>query len=163
MRRLIGIYRIVGATLIAFSGAAAVGVLNGAARSALVQAEAAVALARYLRSQIECFMLPLTKALERCPREIYDALGYFAEQPPQSLRLLADNGYITDKDIKKILISLGDSLGLGYREQQISLCDHAIGLLETRRQTLAAQLPSKQRLNASLCLSGALAAVILFM
>ena len=157
------IYRILGAALIALSGAQTVILLNESAIKAVRSTEAAVLLLRELRSDIECFMLPVSRALERCSQELYHKLGYASESPPRTFSELVERGNISDTETKRILSRLGDSLGLGYRDEQLSLCDGAIAQLEERRRQLSDQLPAKRRLNASLCMSGALAAVILLL
>lgn len=149
--------------LIALSGAQTVRLLNASANSALSCTEASLRLLRELRSDIECFMLPVSRSLERCPWELYHSLGYMADSKPSTLSELIELGGICDDETKKILTRLGEGLGLGYKDEQLNLCDRAISQLEERRGQLAAQLPAKRKLNTSLCLSGALAAVILLL
>ena len=108
-------------------------------------------------------MLPVSRALERCSGEIYDKLGYAGERLPRTLGELVEQSNISDPETKRILTRLGETLGLGYKDEQLSLCDSAITQLEERRRVLSEQLPAKRRLNASLCLSGALAVVILLL
>lgn len=133
--------------------------LNTGARLALSQTEAVISLIRHLRSEIECFSMPLPRALCRCPREILSACGYREERAPDSVGELLP--YISDGTVRGQLSRFCEEIGKGYREEQLALCDYYVAVLEDRRASLASQLPSRRRMNSALCMSGALALVIL--
>ena len=68
---------------------------------------------------------------------------------------------IKDMATKKILSDFCSDFGTGYLEEQLKRCDVCIVSLEQRRNELSSELPSKQKLYATLCISGALALIIL--
>lgn len=154
-------YRIAGAVIVAISGVAGAYILNSSAKGALIQAEAFISLLRSLRSDIECFAMPIPKALLRCPAELYRRCGYQSDVPPNSIEQLIDGCRILDPELRRRLEGFCRSVGRGYREEQLALFDYCLGQLEERRRVLCDQLPSKRKMNSALCLSGALAIVIL--
>ncbi len=103
--------------------------------------------------------MPLPRALARCPKETLKACGYNAEKPPESIRELLL--YVSDGATREQLCRFGEELGRGYTEEQLALCDYYTEMLEDRRRQLAEQLPVRRKMYSALCMSGALAVVIL--
>lgn len=161
MRRLIAIYRIIGAAMLAVSGIAGAYLLNASAKRGLEQTEALIAWLRFMRSEIECFAMPLPRALERCPRELYARCGYHLQTPPSGVAEFISACELADAETGRQLERFAEDIGKGYRDEQLTLCDYYLELLEARRQELCGQLPTRKKLNGALCLSGALALVIL--
>ena len=135
--------------------------LNRADSAALEGTEGLIALVRHIRAQIECFSIPVPDILARCPAEIYESCGYDGESPPASASELAERCHISDKEAGKYIERFFAEIGKGYRQDQLALCDYTVQLLEQRRRALAEQLPIKKKRNGALCMSGALAVVIL--
>lgn len=154
-------YRIAGAVIVALSGAAGAYILNASARTALVQTEAFISLLRSLRSDIECFAMPIPKALARCSKELYRSCGYLSDVPPSGIDALLSGCKISDAELRRLLESFSGDVGRGYRDGQLALFDYCLSQLEARRKRLCEGLPAKRRMNSALCLSGALAIVIL--
>jgi hypothetical protein len=153
--------KIVGAIIIAVSGIVGSYVLNSAARHTLEQIEGFLSLVRHLRNEIECFCMPLPSALARCPREVLVRCGYTASDVPKSVRELVDGCVVSDGETQKAMLSFASSIGKGYRDEQLGLCDYCIELIEARRQIACEQLPSRIKRNSAVCMCGALAVVIL--
>lgn len=145
--------------MIALSGAGAAYMLNKSARISVTRTESAISLIRFLRSEIECFAMPLPRALERCPRDILRGCGYTGEKPPRSLWEIAECQ--SDSVTKAQLSRFCDEIGKGYRDEQMVLCDYYLAVLEDRRQQLSDQLPARRKMNSALCMSSALGLVIL--
>ena len=76
--------RILGAVAVIVSGAYVAHMLNESAKRRLKQTEAFISLVRFIRSQRECFAMPLTLTLVRCPRDILKRCGYSLSEPPPS-------------------------------------------------------------------------------
>ncbi len=153
--------KVIGAIIIALSGIVGSFTLNRAARRSLEQTEGFITLIKRLRSDIDCFSLPLPTALERCPAEVYIKCGYFLGQTPRSVRALIEACSVSDAESFRIMKAFAGSIGRGYREEQLAICDYYADLLEERRQRLYEQLPTRTKRNSALCLCGALAVVIL--
>ena len=153
--------RIAGAVLVAFSGVMTAYVFNSGARGTLRRTEAFIGLVRFMRSQIECFVLPLPTILERCPKDTLRSCGYSSDVPPRSLGELLDGCEEVDDEVMREMRRLASELGRGYRAQQLALCDYTLSLLEARRAAASGQLPVKIKVNSALALASAAAVVIL--
>ena len=147
--------------MIAFSGAFAAYSLNKWAKDTLRQTEHLISLVRFLRAQIECFSMSVPKALERAPDEILSGCGFSGEERPKSIGELIDGCRITDEAVIRDMRRFSDDIGKGYREEQLTLCDYCLSLLEAERARIAGQLPLKIKVNSALSLAGAAAVVIL--
>ena len=155
------ILRIIGALMIAFSGAFAAYFLNRDAKETLSQTECFISLVRFLRAQIECFSMSVPKALDRVPDEMFSGCGFSGEERPQSMGEFLDGCRVTDDAVMRDMRRLAEDLGKGYREEQLTLCDYCLSLLEGQRARIAGQLPLKIKVNSVLSLAGAAAVVIL--
>lgn len=153
--------RMIGAVAVVVSGIYAAYLFNSGTRQILKQTESFISLLRFLRSQIECFALPLPQALGRCPTEILQGCGYYGNEVPISGKQFISECYISDDHVRRDVERFFSEAGKGYREEQLNLCDYCISLLEERRVSLASQLPMKIKVNSALSIAGAVAVVIL--
>ena len=81
--------------------------------------------------------------------------------PPRSFEALLTFCAIRDGETEQLIRSFAEEFGKSYREEQSRGCDYYFSLLDARREGLVSQLPAKKRINSALCVSGALALVIL--
>ena len=144
--------------ILSFSGIAAAYTLNQAAKRGLSQTESFIALVRYLRSEIECFSMPLPRAMARCPQELLEGCGCTREV--SDLRELLRVCSVYDARAFKLVSRFCDEVGRGYRDEQLALCDYYITLLDEYRAELTVALPERRKRNGALCVAGALALVI---
>lgn len=154
-------YRIFGALIMVISGVCGAYMLNGKASGTLRQTDAFIAFLRYVKLQIDCFSLPLGDILSRCDAELLCECGFRGAQTPRDIRELVSQCGIYDTETARILENFSEVFGKSYREEQLRQCDYYISLLEGRREKLSAELPVRKKLNSTLCISGALAVVIL--
>lgn len=152
------ILRIFGAVILSLSGIAAAYALNSTAQRGLSQAEAFISFLRFLRSEIECFSMPLSRAMARCPSDILTECG--CEEQIHGLRGFLQCCAVYDSETVELMLRFCDDVGKGYRDEQLLLCDYYISLLDERRRYLFEALPSRKKRNSALCLAGALALVI---
>ena len=136
--------------------------LNRSEGERLEQTEGLIALIKFLRTQIDCFSMPVGEALSRCPREILDRCVGGGVSPSGAEELL-ESLRTYDRQTRGIMEQLCRQIGRGYRAEQLALCDGICEQLEQRREALAQQLPLKKKRNSTLCVSGALVLVILFL
>ena len=153
------ILRVLGAVIIAISGFGAAYVLNVGVREGITEVQSVISLIRFLRSEIECFSMPVPRALSRCPKEILVGCGYTDSCPPASIYSLTE--HLSNGAVQTQLVRFCEEIGKGYREEQLSLCDYYISVFEEQRRELAQQLPMRKKVNLTLCISSALAVVIL--
>ena len=155
------IFKIVGALLLGLGGASCAYLSCQQASYALRQAEGWLSLVRFVRTQVDCFSLPLPQILQRIDPSCLRACGYRGEEVPRSLSALLSSCEICDREVGRIAERFAGDFGKGYREEQLRSCDLYCELLSERRDALAEQLPAKKRVSSTLWISGALATVIL--
>ena len=114
----------------------------------------------YIRGQIDCYLMPLDDILSGGDRALLEACmspSNAADLPA----ILASCEIYLDGDAKRTLDSFVREIGAGYREEQIKRCDYFISSLRAQRERIAAALPLRARLCATLCICLALATAIL--
>lgn len=153
--------KILGAIIIISCGFSFAYLLNGKARARLAQLEGFIALVRYLRTQIDCFSMPIPSALSRCPKGVLERCGVRCSENFKTVRALLDECDIATEELGELMYGFVSDVGRGYRQEQLALCDRTLERLEEHREALAARLPAKQKLNGTLCVCSSLAVVIL--
>lgn len=164
MRRLIVIIntvKIIGAALVVLGGAASAYILNSRAKSALMHVEGTISLLRYVKTQVDCYSMPIDKILSGCNVEMFSECGYSGTQKPQSLEELLSGCTSLEPVIYKTMRGFADEFGKSYRAEQVKLCDRYIDELSSFRADLSERLPVRRKLNSTLCLSGSAAIIIL--
>lgn len=156
-------YKVAGALLLAACGILMTLVLNRRADRALSQLDGWIALLRYVRAQVDCFSLPMAEILSRGDEALLRSCGYEGGAPPRSFDDLLSACPIRDEETRRILWGFADAFGRGYREEQLKRCDYDCALLCGRREALAAKLPERKRLNATLCVCGVLMLALLLL
>ena len=114
----------------------------------------------YIRGQIDCYLLPIGDILSGGDRALFEACmspSNAADLPA----MLEASGIYLDGDAKHTLESFVREIGSGYREEQLKRCDFFIASLRTQRERIAAALPMRVRLCATLCICLSLATAIL--
>lgn len=157
------LYKLAGAILLTVSGALGAHWLNRSATEALRQTEGVLQLLRFVRTQVECFSLPIPQILARCDRALLRRCGYDRSIAPNTWEELLDACREWDGVSIKLMREFAEAFGQGYREEQCQSCDYFLARIEARRAELQAQLADRKKRNTALCLSGALAAVIVFL
>lgn len=156
-------FKITGACLLVGSGIMLSRSLNRHAELSLQRAEAWATLLGTIKNEIECFSLPIADILLRIDRELFLSCGYMGDTPPKTLRALADGTKWADKETRRSIYRFISEFGRSYRDEQVGRCAYYQALVEERKKALMSALPSKRRLNSTLCLSGSLCLLILFM
>ena len=154
-------FKIAGALMLAGSGIGGAYWLNRSASVTLGQVECWLTLLRYVRMQVDCFALPVSEILGRCDAALLRGCGYTADEPPEDFGQMLARCSIRDGESAALLRSFSEEFGKSYREEQSRGCEYYFSLLNGRRETLAARMPTQRRIRSALCISGALALVIL--
>ena len=156
-----GFYKLVGAVLLALSGVAGAVWMNRRSSMGLRQADGFLALLRYVRNQVECFALPVSEILRRCDPRVLSECGYASESVPRRMEELVEACRVEDRETVAYMARFSAEFGRCYRDEQVQSCEYYCSLLLSRRNALAGELPGKKKLHSTLCVSGALAMVIL--
>ena len=154
--------RIAGVFLLVGSGIFGARFMNRSAAERLWQVEAWLSLLRYTRMQVDCFALPMSEILRRADADVLRACGYEEKLCPESFEALWSGCVIRDGECAEWMRCFSLEFGKGYREEQRRGCEYYEALLEQKREALSADLPMRKKVHSALWVSGALAAVILF-
>ena len=114
----------------------------------------------YIRGQIDCYLTPIGDILSGGDRALFEACmspSNTADLPA----ILGSSEIYLDGDARRTLESFVREIGAGYREEQLKRCDFFISSLRSQRERIAAALPLRVRLCATLCVCIALATAIL--
>ncbi len=114
----------------------------------------------YIRGQIDCYLMPLDDILSGGDRALFEAC-MSPENAADLPAILEASQIYLDGDAKRTLESFVREIGAGYREEQLKRCDYFIASLRAQREKIAAALPMRTRLCATLCVCIALATAIL--
>ena len=104
--------------------------------------------------------MPLDDILSGGDRALFEACMSPRNAADLPAILEASQIYL-DGDAKRTLESFVREIGAGYREEQLKRCDYFIASLRAQRERIAAELPLRMRLCATLCVCIALATAIL--
>ena len=156
-------YKLIGILLLAVSGTVGAYLLNRTATDALRRAEGWLTLVRTVGTQVECFALPARDILRGLDPELLRRCGYEGEGVPESLWELAGRCELRDEETERLVRGFCKEFGTVYRAEQVQSCAYYAAGLRDRRQALAAALPNRKKMNSTLCVSAALALVILLL
>ena len=158
---IIGVAKLIGAALVVTGGIAAAYILNSRAKRMLGVTEGMILLLRYIKTQVGCYSMPIEKILSGYDNELFSECGYAGEEKPKSLDALILGCPALEGRALQIMTEFSRSFGKNYRAEQVKLCESSIDELAGLRAELSEKLPMRRKLNSTLCLSGAMAIVIL--
>ncbi len=156
-------YTAAGAILILLAGLEGARRLCKSAEKEVAGVDAYLSLLRYVRTQIDCYALPIGEIFKRCSDELLFLCGWRQKEAPSSFDELIASARIADKEAKNIIFEFCSDFGRNYREEQLKRCDWSINALEKCRERLAGEVPNKKKLNLTLCLSASAALIILLL
>ncbi len=126
--------------------------INSYQSKKLTQADAFITLINHIKLNIDCYALPIPSILQSCDRGLICDCG--GENAPTSGIREFINGceICMDANIYTMLTSFADSLGKGYRESEIKLCDMCINELSMYKSGLSEKLGKSKKLCTTICL-----------
>lgn len=156
-------YKLLGVLCVGSCGVFSVMRLNRKEDGILSSANAFCRFLEYMKNQIDCFSLPISEIFARADVELLRLCGYEKEKPPKDINEFIGACGGVDKEIKKIMEELSLEFGKSYRDEEVKRCKYYLCRLEERRNALNEQHSVKKKLNLTLCISGCLAVIILFL
>ena len=155
------LYKALGAIVIFACGIETARRLNARLTGENERTEKYILLLRYIKAQIGCFALPIGEILARAEASLLAGCGWRRESAPTSLEQMLAEAGLGDRTSQGILLEFCKDFGRSYLDEQIRRCDHYITLLEERQVSVGKDIPRRKKLNSTLCISGALALIIL--
>lgn len=152
--------KFIGCLLILAAGSGAAVLSIRTERRRLEVLDAWIDLIAYVRSRIDCFLMPQDAILASCDRGLILRCGGTFPCTDFSALARAAVKYLTPESRRQIG-AFADGIGSGYREEQVRACDYYIDALREIRKKQAEALPARIRVRVALCLTAALGAAIL--
>ncbi len=123
--------------------------------------DAWLVLLRYLRTQIDCYLLPIAQILEKAPQDFFLPLRGGARAESMEALLECSLPYL-DAESAALLREFASEVGGSYREEQLKRCDHYLSCLEAQKERLSGELPKRTKLYHALfsCLSMGIAILL---
>ena len=156
-------YTVAGAIVLLTAGLEGARRLCKMAEDDIFGVDAYLSFLRYVRTQIDCYALPIGEIFERCSKELLYSCGWRQESAPHTFEELFSCNHISDKEAKNVIFEFCSDFGRNYREEELKRCDSCITALEKCRERLAREVPNKKKLNLTLCLSASVALIILLL
>lgn len=141
--------RIIGGSALLVSCALTSSYIISSEKNKIEQIEEFIALIKYTKERIDCYAMPLEMILKSAG-DIILRLGVEKDITDFS-QLIAECEIVCGEDCKKLLSVFAGSIGKGYREHQVKLCDTTLDELEEIRKRLVSAYPSKKKTTVALC------------
>lgn len=124
--------------------------------------ESLMEFVRHVRTQIDCFLLPIDQITrEYKPRETSELTAILQKFSfPESIDKLRPHLH---QEEYGILETFANSLGRGYRDEQLKLCTLCLEGLEEICTRQKKDIQSKIKMVRSFCLLGSLMIILLFL
>lgn len=156
------IYKFIGAALVVLGGWLIGDMLSRRERLKCEQIGGMVELIRYIRSQINIYILPLREIVLDCDRELARSCGVEGfETSDDGVIFQGEN--VIDEASRLGLMEYFERAGRGDRASELKLCDHYISFFDGRYQQLSRECPRRCRLIMTLCLCGAAGVALLLL
>lgn len=116
----------------------------------------------YIRSQIDCYLMPLPEILAGADLALFEACGCSEQRQNLTAVYHASQLYL-EKESRRLLCSFVREIGSGYREELLRRCDYYIASLGKLRTRKMEEFPAKTRIAAAVCLGvAAMLAILLW-
>ena len=114
-------------------------------------------LIRYIRAQVDCYLLPLPQILAQADKALLD--GCFCKQPPPNPDLTAiyhASQIYLDAEAKRLLASFVREFGYETRAELLRRSDYYVGELCRLREKRLEELTPKSRVIVAVCMGTAI-------
>lgn len=152
--------KLIGCLLILAAGGAGAVFCIRVERRRLEVLDGWIDLIALVRSRIDCYLMPRDEILASLDAEQLRRCGGAFPCPSFPALFHASERYLSPEG-RRVVGSFTAGIGDGYREEQVRACDYDLDALREIRKKTAAELPSRIRVRAALCLTAALGAAIL--
>ena len=143
--------RVIGGGALMLSCVLASSYVASVEKSKIDQLEDIILLIKNIRNQIDSYSAPIEKIMREC-KDILLRLDV-QEKITDFSQLLSVCEIKSGENCKNILHTFADSLGKGYREQEVKLCDTTLAELDAIRKKLTEEYPNKKKTAAALSLA----------
>lgn len=114
----------------------------------------------YIRSQIDCYLMPMPEILAGADRALFESCCC-SEPRPNLIAVYHASQFYLDRESRRLLCVFVREIGNGYREELLRRCDYYVATLGKIREKRLEELPARTRIAAAVCLGIAATAAIL--
>ena len=127
------------------------------------QINAFILLVEYIKSQIECFLLPIDTIIQSCNDDLISACGINADHRKAKTldELLASARFYCDNECADIIKQFSADFGQGYIQEQLRSCDYYRSELIKQRDKLKEKGKKENKLRLAICLSASFSLILL--
>ena len=144
------LFKVIGASMVLAAAAFYAEKILSGDKKRIDHLDAVIDLITYIKNQIDLYAMPLEKIYKSVDRDKLKRLCL--DSPPKDFYEVIDNQeLIFDGDIKRELSEFSSSLGKGYREMQLKLCERTLSRLGDKKKMLAESFPSRKKTVLALC------------
>ena len=114
----------------------------------------------YIRSQIDCYLMPIGDILKSADADILKSCGV-SGRCDSIEALYQKSRFYLNEEAKRLLSSFVKEIGSSYREEQVKRCDYYAAALRNLREKQMEGLPSRLRVCVAISLCGACGIAVL--
>lgn len=156
------IYRFIGGLGVIVSGLLIYYVREEFEKKKSIQIDSYIKLISYIKTQVECFILPINTILDRCDNILLINCGFGNDINPKTItELLNGSKFYADEDFINKLYDFAQDFGHSYANDQIKLCDRYIMDLSKIQEKYSNQRTKDKKLSFSICLSISLSLILI--
>ena len=117
-------------------------------------------LIRYIRAQVDCYLLPLPQILARADKTLLEAC-FCKQQHPDLTAIYHSSQVYLDTEAKRLLASFVREFGYETREELLRRSDYYMGELCRLREKRMEELAPRSRVIVAVCMGAAILISIL--
>lgn len=154
-------FKLIGCVLILASGTGFALTASRYEKRRLSVLEAWIDLIFYIRTQIDCYLMPIGEILQTADRTLLRGCMGGPNEVELSV-LLKRSAIYLGEEANRLLNSFVKEIGSSYREEQVKRCDYYLTALRGIREKQLEELPARVRVCTaiSLCVSFGIAILL---
>lgn len=114
----------------------------------------------HIRTQIDCYLMPLGEILEQADRALIASCMCVLPNPNLTQIYHASQFYLGN-EARRLLCAFVREIGTSYREEQVRRCDYYMSALRGLRSKARDELPARIRVTVAVCVAVSVGAAIL--
>lgn len=155
-------YKVIGSMSLLVSGLWVYSMHTSFQKRKLKQLDAYIKLISHIKTQIECYMLPINSIIGSCSLDLLKNCGIDDPKRIKDLKeLLNCANLILEKEIIELLYQFAEDFGMGYREEQLNSCERVISKMMTYRDEFQKKHEKDKRVSLAICMSLTLSLILI--
>ncbi len=153
------LYKIIGSVLLLTSSLAAGISITAAMKKRIAQLEALISFISHINNVIDSFRTPVKEIFENYKNPVLEQCGFIDSLKMRGWESAIDTLILGSE--REYIIEFGKSLGHGYTDEQIKLCEYTRKKLEITLAELKGKYQSNSKMYRAFCFLGSLSAILI--